>query len=79
MKKLLLILLLVFSINAYAQVSAETQYNNRGQLFVRIHNTMYQGVSCFYRDAYSYYTFYIPPRSPSRWFAVNGQYTWNCQ
>jgi hypothetical protein len=79
MKKLILILLLVFSTNAYAQVSAERQYNNRGQLYIRIHNESYQGVSCFYRDAYSYYTFYIPPRAPSRWFIANGQYTWNCQ
>lgn len=79
MKKLLLILLLVFSVNAYAQVMEETQFNNRGQLIMRIHNTLYQGVSCYYRDAYNYYTFFIPPRSASAWVLISGQYTWQCQ
>lgn len=79
MKKLILILLLMLPFTADAQVQPQVGRNNMGQPIIRFVNLYYRPVSCFYKDAYSYYTFTILPQSYSMWYPIYGNYSWNCR
>jgi len=78
MKKLLLVLLLMFATVADAQVGPQMGQNAYGQPIVRITNTLPRPVSCFIRDQYNYYTFVVPPRSVSLWYPIYGPWQWSC-
>lgn len=82
MKKLLItIAVLLMSVVAMAQqtVFEETAYNNQNQLFIRLANYSQNWVTCYYKDAYNYYTFSIAPQSVTNWAPVYGAYEWECR
>jgi len=78
MKKLLLILLLMWS-SAIAQVNEEVSSNDYGQYFIRIHNTTGSFMSCYYKDEENYITFVIQPYSITEWQPIYGSYEWRCK
>ena len=79
MKKLILILCLLFAVSADAQVNEQHNMNNYGQPIIRFYNSLPRPVSCFYRDQFTYYTFVIGPHQYSYWYRINGQYQWQCR
>jgi len=78
MKKLIFILMLLYSSVAFAQIQEQHSVNNAGQTFIRLYNALPRPVSCYYRDNVNYFTFVIPPRSVSMWYPTYGPYQWQC-
>lgn len=79
MRALIVALLLMLTpISASATVQQEVATNNFGQPFIRLHNYYPVAVSCYYRDAYNYYTFIIPAQTTTVWQPIYGQYQWRC-
>jgi hypothetical protein len=74
----LTIMLVLLPVMANAQLVPQTTYNNQGQLFFRVINNTQYYYSCFYRDAYNYFTFSLAPGYTSMWYPVYGQYEWRC-
>jgi len=77
MKKLLLILLLLWS-TTLAQMNEEISVNDVGQMFIRIHNSTPDYFSCYYKDEVNYVTFVLAPFTVSGWQPVYGYYEWKC-
>jgi hypothetical protein len=80
MKAFFLVLLLLVSSASSAQalVFEQLANNNVGQ-FIRIINNSNQYASCYYRDAYNYFTFTIAPRTHTAWQPIYGVYIWECR
>ena len=79
MRALLLAALLLFAPLAHANVVEEVATNNYGQPFIRLHNNLSVYVSCYYSDAYNYFTFVIPPYTTTTWNPIYGAYVWECR
>lgn len=83
MKILLSILLILssFSFSA-ANVQLEKTMANNGATLVRVMNYTTVTLYCtvIYDNGYGYFDFYVPAKSPSRWYYEPvGYYEWRCQ
>ncbi len=78
MRSFLLVLLLLVSSVASAQIMEQHAQNDMGQPFIRLYNNTPYYASCFYKDAYNYLTFVIAPGTVSLWYPVYGYYVWQC-
>ena len=80
MRAFFLTLLLLVSSVASAFVVEELANNDVGAQFIRlINNSPTQWASCYYRDAYNYYTFNIAPNTYTAWQPIYGIYVWECR
>jgi len=80
MRAFFLVLLLLVSQVACAQVVEQKVNNNIGQPFIRlINNSLQYHASCYYRDAYNYITFNIAPNTYTAWQPIYGAYVWECR
>ena len=79
MRAFFLVLLLLVSSVASAQVTEQKAYNNIGQQFIRLINDSNRYASCYYRDAYNYLTFTIAPNTLTAWQPIYGIYVWECR
>ena len=80
MKKLLLVLILLFATPALANpIWIEEAMNNGGQTFFRVHNQTGAYLTCFYVDARnSKFFFSMGPHSVSLWYPTYGMFYWEC-
>ena len=79
MKAVFLILLLLVSSVASAQVTEQKANNNVGQQFIRLINDSNRYASCYYRDGWNYLTFTIAPNTLTAWQPIYGAYVWECR
>lgn len=76
----LTLLLLISSVASANQVTEQKANNNQGQQFIRLINSSpNQYASCYYRDAYNYYTFTVAPNTFTAWQPIYGAYVWQCR
>jgi len=79
MKAFFLVLLLLVSSVASAQVTEQKANNNVGQQFIRLINNSNRYASCYYRDGWNYLTFTIAPNTITAWQPIYGAYVWECR